>query len=116
MLAYAIQRAREQPNIQGQRRLYAVITNKRGRILSEGTNSYIKTHPTQQHYATKVNLPDKNFLHAEMAAMVKIRNGTPHSIYVARVDAHNEPCIAKPCPVCYLAIREAGIKEVFYTE
>ena len=40
----------------------AIIFDKRGRPLSIGQNSYIKTHPLQLKIAEKVGLPEKKGL------------------------------------------------------
>ena len=45
----------------------AIIYDKRGRILSIGKNSYVKTHPLQARYATEVGLCEQVFLHASTA-------------------------------------------------
>lgn len=94
----------------------AIIYDKRGRVLSIGKNSYIKTHTKQAYYAEKVGLPDKIFLHAEIHAIVKCRNlNKAHKISVMRFDKNGNPANAKPCPVCESAIKESGIELVEHT-
>lgn len=94
----------------------AIIYDKRGRILSVGKNSYVKTHPLQNHYACKVGLPDKQFLHAEIHAIALCKNlKKAHRIVVMRFDKNGEPKNAKPCPICESAIRAVGIKHVEHT-
>lgn len=94
----------------------AIIFDKKGRVLSIGKNSYIKTHPTQARYARAVGLPEKQFLHAEIAAIIKCKSlDKAHRILVTRINKKGKPALAKPCPVCEVAIREAGIKEVDWT-
>jgi len=115
MIDYAIQKAREMPYEQGKPRVYAVIVDKKGTVLSEGSNSFTKTHPTQAYFAEKVDLPLKVFLHAEISALVKVRKGTPHKIYVARVDFEGTPMYAAPCPICAEAIAQSTIQSVEYT-
>jgi tRNA(Arg) A34 adenosine deaminase TadA len=95
-------------------RVAAIVTDKRGKIISQATNSYNKTHPLQKEYADKVNRPTKIFLHAEIAALVKCRH-IPHTIYVSRFFRDGKMALAKPCPVCEMALREAGVKKVIYT-
>lgn len=92
----------------------ATIYDKKGRILSVGHNSYKKSHPEQAKYAARVGQPERLYLHAEISALVKCR-GTPHKIRVERIDKKGEFKLAKPCPICELAIKEAGIKFVEYT-
>ena len=91
----------------------AIIYDKKGNVLSIGKNSYIKTHPKQAAYAAKVGLPEKHFLHAEMAAIIKCRRlDKAHRILVTRINRAGEFVNAKPCPICALAIKEAGIPVV----
>lgn len=95
----------------------AIIYDKKGRILSIGKNSYIKTHPIQAAYARKAGLPEKQFLHAELAAIIKCKDLTKaHRILITRISNTGEFVNAKPCPICKMAIRDAGIKEVEWTE
>lgn len=94
----------------------AIIYDKRGKVLSIGKNSYFKTHPVQNHHACKVGLPDKQFLHAEIHAIVKCRQlARAHKIMVIRLDKSGEARNAKPCLVCQSAIEAAGIKIVEHT-
>jgi len=88
--------------------------DKRGSILSIGFNSYTKTHTLQKHYATKVKLFYKEYLHAEISALVKTQNKV-HSVMVLRVTQTGKIANAKPCPVCMMALVEAGVKTVFYS-
>ncbi len=96
--------------------LTALIYDKRGRVLSVGKSSYIKTHPLQKKHADAVGLCDKIFLHAEIHAIAKCRSlDKAYKIVVMRFDSDGNPKNAKPCPVCEDAIRAAGIKEVVHT-
>lgn len=104
---------------QRQRRKHAItaiIYDKRGRVLSVGQNSYTKTHTLQAHHATKVGMPDKVYLHAEVHAITRLFDLTKaHKIFVARWDKQGKPLNAKPCPVCMSAIRSAGIEHIEHT-
>jgi tRNA(Arg) A34 adenosine deaminase TadA len=94
----------------------AIIYDKRGKVLSIGKNSYVKTHPYQAKCAQKVGLPDKQFLHAEIHAIVRCRKlDKAHKIVVMRFDKDGEAKNAAPCPVCHSAIQAAGIKIVEHT-
>ena len=98
--------------------VYAKIVSKSGALLSIGVNSYIKTSPLQAKWAAKVNLPLKQHVHAEVAAIAKLRPEQykkAYAIYVYRFDNHGRPACAKPCKVCQALIREIGIKRVYYT-
>lgn len=99
-----------------QHALTAIIYDKRGRVLSVGQNSYVKTHPMQAMHAQKTGFPDKKFLHAEIHAIVRCRDlSRAHSIFVSRLDHQGQPRLAKPCPVCMSAIRAAGIERIEHT-
>lgn len=94
----------------------AFIYDKRGRVLSIGKNSYVKTHPKMKKHGAKVGLPDKQFLHAEVHAIIKCKNlDKAHKIMVFRFDSKGNPKMAKPCPVCQSAIEESGITLVEWT-
>lgn len=94
----------------------AIIYDKRGRPLSVGRNSYVKTHTYQAELAEKVGLPEKTFLHGEIAAIVKCKDlSKAYRISVSRYDDKGNPMNAKPCKICQEAIRLAGIRMVEYT-
>lgn len=94
--------------------IVAIVTDRRDKILSIGFNSYKKTHPLQKRYGERTGNPDRIFLHAEIAALVKCRSEGDR-IYIARVDKQGNKKPAYPCPVCRLAIIEAGIREIIST-
>lgn len=93
----------------------ATVYDKRGRVLSIGYNSYIKTHPLMKKIGMKVGLPKKEYLHAEISALIKCRE-EPYRIVIERYGKDGKPLLAKPCPICQMAIIEKGIKVVEYTK
>ena len=94
----------------------AIIYDRRGRVLSVGQNSYVKTHPLQWHHAVKTGHPHKQYLHAEISAIVRCRNlGKAWRMWVSRVGRDGQFRLAKPCPVCESAIKAAGITIVDHT-
>ena len=93
----------------------ATILDKKGKILAVGHNSYEKTSPIQAEFSRRVNQPGRIYLHAEISALIKIRHGIPYKILIERYDSAGNPKIAAPCPICALAIREAGIERIEYT-
>jgi tRNA(Arg) A34 adenosine deaminase TadA len=95
-------------------RLCAIVTDKRDRILNIGFNFYNKTSTTQAYYAEKVGLSNKIYIHAEIGALTNL-HGKPHTIYIARVSKNGQSLPSKPCPICQMAIRDAGIKEIITT-
>jgi len=96
-------------------KVIAKIYDKSGNLLSYGVNSYVKTHPLQAHYAGIVGQPYRVYLHAEIQAIIRARGKAMHKIRIERYDAKGDEANACPCPVCQLAIKEAGIKIVEYT-
>jgi len=96
--------------------IVATVFDKRGRVLGVGKNSYERTHPRQSKLAERVGLPHKIYLHSEISALIKaLKRGIPHKIKIERYDASGRPKLAKPCPICDLAIKEAGVKFIEYT-
>lgn len=94
----------------------AILYDKKGRIISIGKNSYIKTHPLQAKSAKAVGEEHKVFLHAEIDALVKARNwDKAHKLVITRFGKDGQPALAKPCRVCQHAIKMAGIKHVEHT-
>lgn len=94
----------------------AIITDKRGRVLSIGNNNYFKSHPLQALHGAKCGEPFKIVLHAEIAAIVRCKDlSKAHKISVYRYSAAGEPLIAKPCKICQSAIDATGIKVVEFT-
>ena len=98
--------------------IMAKIADKRGNVLSIGHSSYVRTHPLQKKYAQNVGLPKKEFLHAEIMALIRLLPQHRHkadSITVYRFNLDGTPANAKPCPICMSAIKAAGIKKIYYT-
>lgn len=91
-------------------RLGACLFDKKKRILAIENNSY-KTHPLVLKFS---NYP---FLHAEMSCL--IHNGLDNSrncdIMVVRLRKDNSLAMALPCPDCEDALKQSGIRRVYYT-
>lgn len=87
--------------------LGCVLVNK-NRIVGVGFNKF-KTH-TKSNHAFQM-------LHAEVDALL----GQDRSVlkgcdaYVYRETKDGQPAMSKPCQACQLALREAGIRNVYYT-
>lgn len=92
----------------------ATVYDRRGRVLSVAHNSYEKTHPYQARLAQKVGHPERQYLHAEIHALIKCR-GVPYKIRVERRNNQGQLLLAKPCPICELAIKKAGVRFVEYS-
>ena len=95
----------------------AIIYDKRGRVISFGKNSYIKTHPLQALYAEKNGCPEKIYLHAEMDAIIRCQDlSKAHRILVTRISTAGNYMNAKPCKICADAISSlTGIKIIDHT-
>lgn len=91
-----------------------------GKLLAMGWNS-CKTHPVQAMYNSKERGFDgytyRSTIHAEMMVVNKIKcldiNFSKVKIFVWR--GKNGPQLSKPCAACERAIRDLGIKHIFYT-
>lgn len=94
----------------------AIIYDKRGRVMSVGKNSYIKTHPLQAAHAKLAGEPYRVFLHAEIHAISLCRDlKKAHSMKIFRFLEDGSPADARPCPVCCSAIKAAGIEVITHT-
>jgi tRNA(Arg) A34 adenosine deaminase TadA len=108
-------------------RFGAVLTD--GRQFFYGQNTY-KTHPLQAKYGVN---SESVHVHAEISAIIQALNwkarqkGTHYrnkdicdlsdfTLYVARVLKNGQPANAKPCEGCMSAIKEFGIREIYWTE
>lgn len=99
---------------QHQFRVGAVIA-KGKRIISLACNSS-KTTPFIRNKVCNKTLVDR--LHAEMSCILKAhRDVRGTKIYIARLKLSAGVLgMAFPCDLCMSMIKEAGIKEVFYTD
>lgn len=93
----------------------ATTFDSRGRVIAVAYNDYHKTHPLQKKYAEKVGLEDKQSLHAEVAVLIKSRKSDVYKIKIERYDKNGNPKLAKPCPICEMAINVANVSVVEYT-
>ena len=92
----------------------------RGSLLALGWNSE-KTHPLQARYNRLREFDGYHFqskLHAEMMVITKIAHldidFSQVDLYIWRGD-EDAPRLSRPCAACEAALRELGIKRVFYT-
>ncbi len=99
-------------------RLGAVIFDK-NQIISVGNNDYTKTH-TRSNSVAKGN--DGGMLtraiHAEFSALI---NNNPEDligsdILVVRIDPFSQLRMAKPCTSCYSLIKEARIRNLYWSD
>lgn len=96
----------------------AVIVHKK-EVISIGYN-HKKSHPRQKEL-NKYRFEDKHdrchhFLHAEMSAIINSHSIdlSNASIYIYRSNKEGIQ-ICRPCAGCMKAIKEKGIKTIYYT-
>jgi tRNA(Arg) A34 adenosine deaminase TadA len=109
-LKLAIETAKSSPS---RRRVGAVLL-KKSKVVATAVNLEEKSHPLQAKLARKVGLGEKIYLHAEISALIKCKEDAD-TIIVARVNTQDKLRMAKPCPICALALEQEGIKNVYYT-
>jgi tRNA(Arg) A34 adenosine deaminase TadA len=96
--------------------LTAIAYDKKGRVLSIGRNSYVKTHPLQASIAHQLGEDAKIYLHAEVACLVKVKDWSKiHRVVVTRFDASGKPVLARPCRICARALALAGVDNIEHT-
>lgn len=90
-----------------------------GTIIGVGFNTN-KTHPMQKKYNRYRN--GENFipkLHAEINCLNSIRyldiNFSKVKLYIYRKRKSAKYSMCRPCPSCMAAIKDLGIKHVYYT-
>jgi len=98
-----------------QQTISAFVYDRKGRLLATGQNSYVKTHPLMAKTAASVGEPNKIFLHAEVAALVKCDWTKAYRLLVTRYGKDGRPLLAKPCKVCHQLISQTNIKIVEHT-
>ena len=91
-----------------------------GQIIGVGFNCN-KTHPKQKFYnryreQSEAMLPK---LHAEISCLNQIRNldinFSKVKLYIYRIRKDQPFGLARPCASCMAAIKDLGIKEIYYT-
>lgn len=98
----------------------AILVYK-NKIISIGWN-ITKENPLQKKYNEYRGFDTdtyKNCLHAEMMCIVKARkldiDWSKVSIFVYREFKNGNLALAKPCLACMQAIKDCGIKNIYYT-
>jgi deoxycytidylate deaminase len=94
-------------------------------IIGVGFNQR-KTNPLQAKYNVLRDLesndgrPINDFIHAEMSCINAIKDldvdFSKVELYIYRENMNNELACCKPCKACEQAIRDLGIKRVYYTD
>lgn len=106
-----------QPYLNDSKKFFVICAalDHHNNIISIGQNSYQKTHPMQSRLAIKSGNASREYLHAEIASLVKCRHDV-ESIMVIRMTSKGLIRMARPCNICTLALREAKVRYVYYTD
>lgn len=110
ILQLAIETAKSSPS---RRRIGAVLL-KKSKVIATAVNLEQKSHPLQAKLAKQVGLCEKIYLHAEISALIKAKEEAD-TIVVARVNSQNKLRMAKPCPICSLALGQENITNIWYS-
>ena len=91
-----------------------------GQVIGLGCNCN-KTHPMQKFY-NKYRMPSDYMLpklHAEISCINQIKhldiNFSKVKLYIYRIRKDQPFGLARPCPSCMAAIRDLGIRDIYYT-
>ena len=91
-----------------------------GQVIGIGCNCN-KTHPSQKYYnkyriSSETMLPK---LHAEISCINQVKhlniNFSKVKLYIYRIRKDQPFGLARPCPSCMEAIKDLGIKNIYYT-
>ena len=91
-----------------------------GQVIGLGCNCN-KTHPTQKYYNKYREYSEQLLpkLHAEINCINQIRhlniNFSKVKLYIYRIRKDQPFGLARPCPSCMAAIKDLGIRYVYYT-
>ena len=91
-----------------------------GQVIGLGCNCN-KTHPTQKYY-NRYRKPSDSMLpklHAEISCINQIKNQNINfskvRLYIYRIRKDQPFGLSRPCPSCMAAIRDLGIRDIYYT-
>lgn len=91
-----------------------------GKIIGVGCNTN-KTHPVQKYYnqfrdSSETFIPK---LHAEINCLNQIKNFNINfskvRLYIYRIRKDQPYGMSRPCPSCMAAVKDLGIREIYYT-
>ena len=91
-----------------------------GQVIGLGYNTN-KTHPIQKYY-NRYREPSDTMLpklHAEINCLNQIKhidiNFSKVKLYIYRIRNDQPFGLSRPCPSCMAAIKDLGIKDIYYT-
>jgi tRNA(Arg) A34 adenosine deaminase TadA len=116
LLKMARKKAQFMTHKRGQTVVVALVLDSKNKVISFGRNSYCKTHPKQFFYAKKAGKSEKQYLHAEIHAILSSSKGSKLSkIFIARFLSDGSVSTASPCEICMAAIKDTKIKTIIST-
>lgn len=82
-----------------------------------------KTHPAQKYYNKYREIPGNNHFSAKLHAEINCINQLKHldidfskvKLYIYRSRNDCEYSLSRPCPSCMAAIKDIGIRNIYYT-
>lgn len=121
-------KARQIANVSDFKKIHVgCVAVYQGNIIGIGCNTN-KTHPMQKYYNShRINEPAYDYndtllpkLHAEMNCLNSIRHFddikfSKVKLYIFRSMITKAHGMARPCPSCMAAIKDLGIRNVYYT-
>src|ERR1700675_3194688 len=102
-IEYCKMKALEIPFVKGQSRVFSCVVNKRGRIISQASNLYNRTHPTQREYSVNAGLSESRcYLHSEVRSILAAAkfNQKNCKLIVCRIGNGGKILDSKPCISC----------------
>ena len=114
-------KARQIANISDYNRIHVgCVAVYHGQIIGIGCNTN-KTHPAQKFY-NRYREPSDTMLpklHAEISCISQIKNldinFSKVRLYIYRIRKDQPFGLARPCPSCMAAIKDLGIRNIYYT-
>ena len=114
-------KARQIANISDYNKIHVgCVAVYHGQIIGIGCNTN-KTHPAQKFY-NRYREPSDTMLpklHAEISCINQIKhldiNFSKVKLYIYRIRKDQPFGLSRPCPSCMAAIKDLGIREVYYT-
>ena len=114
-------KARQIANISDYNKIHVgCVAVYHGQIIGIGCNTN-KTHPAQKFY-NRYREPSDTMLpklHAEISCINQIKhldiNFSKVKLYIYRIRKDQPFGLSRPCPSCMAAIRDLGIRDIYYT-
>jgi len=100
------------------RKKYLILAkafDSKGRVIATAWNDYSKSHPAMKYFAEKANVPNKEYLHAEVSALLRAKDKQVWMLSIERYNKDGSMALAKPCKVCQEAIKAFDVKRIKYT-